>query len=342
MRNPGEAPVAVVLKRSAWRKWVEEERDARILALVEAGDETVRRMRPGHLAHTETVEEVRRALATLGVEATWHEHPHGFLLPARRNRCRLVITVGGDGTLLGASHGIGPDVPLLGVNSSPNHSVGFFCAARKGNAGRAIAAALDGSLSSVTLSRMRVELNGRAVQNRVLNEALFCHSSPAATSRYVLRVVRADQAGRPWARIPALKEEDQKSSGLWVGPPAGSTAAQRSAGGRVLPLASRKLQYVVREPYRPWPIGTAGAREPRLTRGLIDEDEALTLRSKMRSAKLFLDGDHIAYDLSIGDVLTYRRSDEPLIVLGLGRGGGRSGGGSGRPTGGRRAGAKSR
>jgi NAD+ kinase len=318
LKNPGDAPVAVVLKRSSWRKWVEEERDARILALVDAGDETVRRMRPGHIAHTETIEEVRRALGTLGVEATWHEHPHSFRLPARRNRCRLVITVGGDGTLLGASHGIGPGVPLLGVNSSPNHSVGFFCAAKKGSVGRAIAAALEGSLPSMTLSRMRVELNGRALLSRVLNEALFCHASPAATSRYVLRIVRVADAARSWARTPALDEEDQKSSGLWVGPPAGSTAAQRSAGGRVLPLASRKLQYVVREPYRPWPVGALRS-PPRLIRGLIDEGEALTLRSKMRSAKLFLDGDHIAYDLSIGDVLTYRRSDEPLTVLGLGR-----------------------
>jgi NAD+ kinase len=334
MKNPGDAPVAVVLKRSAWRKWVEEERDARILALVEAGDETVRRMRPGHVAHTETVEEVRRALATLGVEATWHEHPHGFELPTRRNRCRLVITVGGDGTLLGASHGIGPGVPLLGVNSSPDHSVGFFCAARKGTVGRSISAALDESLRAVTLSRMRVDLNGRPLSSRVLNEALFCHASPAATSRYVLRVVRGDQAGKPWSRMPALDEEDQKSSGLWVGPPAGSTAAQRSAGGRVLPLVSRKLQYVVREPYRPWPVGSPRARQPRLTQGLIDEIEALTLRSKMRSAKLFLDGDHLAYDLSISDVLTYRRSDEPLTVLGL-----RPGGGSGRRSG---AGAKIR
>ncbi len=361
MKNPGDAPVAVVLKRSSWRKWVEEERDARILALIDAGDETVRRMRPGHVAHAETIEEVRRALATLGVEATWHEHPHGFRLPARRNRCRLVITVGGDGTLLGASHGIGPGVPLLGVNSSPNHSVGFFCAARKGSVGRAIAAALEGSLASMTLSRMRVELNGRVLLSRVLNEALFCHASPAATSRYLLRIVRAEHRGRSWARTPAIDEEDQKSSGLWVGPAAGSTAAQRSAGGRVLPLASRKLQYVVREPYRPWPLGTprtaataataatsttpatsAAARsaqarqpgQPRLTRGLVDEGEALTLRSMMRSAKLFLDGDHLAYDLSIGDELTYRQSEEPLTVLGLGGLGGRRGRS--------RAGAKSR
>jgi NAD+ kinase len=330
VKNPGDAPVAVVLKRSSWRKWVEEERDARILALVDAGDETVRRMRPGHVDHTETIEEVRRALATLGVEATWHEHPHSFQLPARRNRCRLVITVGGDGTLLGASHGIGPGIPLLGVNSSPNFSVGFFCAAKKGSAGRAIAAALEGSLATVTLTRMRVELNGRVLLSRVLNEALFCHASPAATSRYVLRIVRSDQSAKSWARIPAIEQEDQKSSGLWVGPAAGSTAAQRSAGGRVLALASPKLQYVVREPYRPWPIGAARPRLPRLTRGLIDEAQALTLRSKMRSAKLFLDGDHIAYDLSIGDVLTYQRSDEPLTVLGLGATGTRMTQGAGR------------
>jgi NAD+ kinase len=337
VNNPGDAPVAVVLKRSSWRKWVEEERDARILALVDAGDETVRRMHPGHLDHTETVEEVRKALDTLGVEATWHEHPHSFQLPARRHKCKLVITVGGDGTLLGASHGIGPTVPLLGVNSSPNHSVGFFCAAKKGNAGRAIAAALEGTLARIVLARMRVDLNGRSLLRRVLNEALFCHASPAATSRYLLRVVRADDGVRSWSRAPVIAEEDQKSSGLWVGPPAGSTAAQRSAGGRVLPLTSRKLQFVVREPYRPWPVappsragGKSPVRKPRLTRGLIDEKEALTLKSKMRSARLFLDGDHIVYDLSIGDVLIFRRSDEPLVVLGLG------------PAQRRRVGAKSR
>ena len=65
-----------------------------------------------------------------------------------------------------------------------------------------------------------------------------------------------------------------------------------------------------------------------MTQGLIDEAEALTLRSKMRSAKLFLDGDHISYDLSIGDVLAPTAAlDEPLTVLGLrARGKGRAAG----------------
>jgi NAD+ kinase len=297
--------VCVVLKRSSWRKWVEEEGDARIVELIEAGDETVRRMRPGHLDHIATIEEVRGVLAELGVNVFWSDRPHDFRTDALAGRCDLVITVGGDGTLLGASHGIGPGIPLLGVNSSPDHSVGFFCAARKGHAKEAIAAALDGTLEATELSRMRVDLNGRSLIDRVLNEALFCHDSPAATSRYILRIEDGNRT--------AIAEEEHKSSGLWVGPAAGSTAAQRSAGGRVLPLSSSRLQYVVREPYRP------GDELPRLTLGLIEEAQALSLKSRMRQARLFLDGEHLVHDVTIGDVITMRRSAEPLTVLGMKR-----------------------
>jgi NAD+ kinase len=300
-KRTGAAPrVAVVLKRSSWRKWVEEERDARIAALLEAGDETVRRMRPGHIDHVETVEEVRRALRELGAKVSWHDRPHSFCV---EGPCDLVVTVGGDGTLLAASHGIGFGVPLLGVNSSPNNSVGFFCAAKKAGVKSALSSALRGSLPSQELQRMRVELNGKRLLDRVLNEALFCHLSPAATSRYILRLL--DERGARHA------EEEQKSSGLWIGPSAGSTAAQRSAGGSVLPPGSRKLQYVVREPYRP----RGGSL--RMTRGLLVDGQALAVKNKMRQARVFLDGEHIAYDVTIGDVVVFRRSEEPLIVLGL-------------------------
>jgi len=296
--------VTVVLKRTSWRKWVEEEGDVRIAALLEAGDETVKRMRPGHEDHVQTVDEVRRALAELGAEVTWDERPQGFRVDGR---CDLVVTVGGDGTLLAASHGIGAGMPLLGVNSSPAHSVGFFCGAKKGQVRSAIGAALEGNLRRTELTRMQIALNGRALHERVLNEALFCHASPAATSRYILRLTDDHHL--------VLATEEQKSSGLWVGPAAGSTAAQRSAGGRVLPLSSRKLQYVVREPYQV--IGQALT----MTLGLVDETQTLQIRSKMRQARIFLDGDHIVHEIGIGDVVTVRRSTEPLIVLGLSRNG---------------------
>jgi NAD+ kinase len=98
---------------------------------------------------------------------------------------------------------------------------------------------------------------------------------------------------------------------VWVGPAAGSTAAQQSAGGRVMPLSSRKLQYVVREPYRP------RADDMRLTLGQVNEDEALVLKSQMREGRVFLDGDRIVHEVGIGDMVTMSRSDEPLVVLGL-------------------------
>jgi NAD+ kinase len=308
-RRVTRAPrVCVVLKRSSWRKWVEQEADPRVVALLEAGDETVRRMRPGHIDHTETVEEVRTALADLGAEVAWHERPHHFQI---EGRCDLVVIVGGDGTLLAASHGIGPRVPLLGVNSAPAHSIGFFCAAKKGSVRDSLAAALDGSLVRIELARMRVELNGRSLHERVLNEALYCHASPAATSRYILRILEGS-GDRPDGQR-TLAEEEQKSSGLWVGPAAGSTAAQKSAGGRVLPLDSSDLQYVVREPYR------AYGEPPKMVLGLVGEGETLLLKSRMRQARLFLDGDHLVHDITIGDVVTMQRSAEPLVVLGLKR-----------------------
>ncbi len=301
----GSAPrVCVVLKQSSWQRWVDEEADPRILALLEAGDETVQRMRASHVDHLETIDEVRAALAELRVESMWSDHPHGFSV---EGRCNLVVTVGGDGTLLGASHGIGTGVPLLGVNSAPDHSVGFFCGASKGHVHAALAAALRGALPRTELTRMSVDLNGRRLFDRVLNESLFCHVSPAATSRYILRKIDA--------RRQVLAGEEQKSSGLWVGPAAGSTAAQQSAGGRVLPLSSQSLQYVVREPYRPH------GEALELTCGLIDQGEVLAIKSKMKQSCLFVDGDHLVAEVTIGDVVEMRRSDQPLLVLGLGANG---------------------
>jgi NAD+ kinase len=301
------ANVCVVCKRSSWRKWVEEENDARVAALLDANDEVVGRLRLAHQEHVETIEEVRGVLANLSAAVAWHDWAPGFHVDGG---CNLIVTVGGDGTLLAASHGVGPGIPLLGVNSAPNHSVGFFCAAKKGAVREALALALAGKLPRAELTRMRVELNGRVLHDRVLNEALFCHASPAATSRYILRLARRAARG-PSGALDVVAQESQKSSGVLVGPAAGSTAAQQSAGGHVLPLSSRKLQYVVREPYRP------RADEMRLTLGQVNEDEAIVLKSQMREGRVFLDGDRIVHDVGIGDVVTMVRSEEPLVVLGL-------------------------
>jgi NAD+ kinase len=183
------------------------------------------------------------------------------------------------------------------VNSAPRYSVGFFCAARRQNFAKCLDEALEGGARSATLARMKVSVNGSQRSARVLNEALYAHSSPAATSRYFL------QLGK--------QREEQRSSGFWIGPAAGSTAAQRSAGGRVLPLSSKRLQLVVREPYAPF-----GQRYELLKR-VLAPDERLIVRSKMDDAMLWLDGPYREIPVRLGDEVEFAVSDNPLRVLGL-------------------------
>ena len=284
--------IAIVVKRTTYRKFVVEEHDPLIAKLVRRRDPTVSRLKQSHDTHEATMREVEDAIAKIGAEVVHRGGPR-FRIP----KADLVVSVGGDGTLLATSHQIGDGVPLLGINSAPETSVGFFCGAQKGNIGEMLSRALSGRLRAIELTRMRVDLNGKCIHARVLHDALVCHASPAATSRYILRVEHG--------------EEDQRSSGMWIGPAAGSTAAQRSAGGRVLPLSSEKIQYVVREPYTP-----AGGHF-RFAKGLVEPGDALVLHSKMREAKIFLDGHRIVHSMTIGDVLTMRRSADSLTVLGI-------------------------
>ncbi|WP_394829551.1 NAD(+)/NADH kinase [Pendulispora albinea] len=293
--------VLVLAKRTSYRTFVEEQKDAKIRELLDRGDPTVMRLRKSHEAHEETMQEVTSALSALGAEVTVQIGPRA---PFRCEGLDLVLTVGGDGTLLAASHQVGPGVPLLGVNSAPESSVGFFCAAAKGSVLEALRGAFDGTLPKTELARMQVELNDRCIHKRVLNELLFCHSCPAATTRYILRLTHPNGE---------FIEEDQRSSGLWIGPPAGSTAAQRSAGGNVLPLSSKRLQFVVREAY----VRLGGSL--RLPMGLVEDGGTVSIHCKIREGKAFLDGLHIVHDVGMGDRLVMRRSDETLTVLGLTR-----------------------
>lgn len=295
---PGPAPrraprVALVVKRSAWQIYREERKDPRITRLIEAGDAAAARLRASHEAHQQTVREVRAALDALGAKV---ELIVGGTQTFDTSDLDLVITVGGDGTLLSASHSVG-DVPILGINSAPGHSVGFFCGATSGEAADAIAKALRGSLRRTLLTRMQVTVNDKLATARVLNDALFCHSSPAATTRYVIRLGKI--------------EEEQKSSGFWIGPAAGSTAAQRSAGGRVLPLTSKRLQLVVREPYTPH------GEEYRFRHALIPPGTSLVVRSKTHDAKLFFDGPIHSVDVGFGDVIEFTQAPQQLTILGL-------------------------
>lgn len=285
--------VVVAAKRSQYQKYVRDQHDPRALELLARHDPVVANWRRADTLHRRTYDAVLDALDHLGAKVIVPSKPHAEF---DVSGAALVVTVGGDGTFLAASHSVGSE-PVLGINSAPEFSVGYFCAPHRGSLRKHLDDALSGRLRRLQMTRMRVEVNGRLTSSRVLNEALYSHRVPAATSRYILQ----------WGR----KKEEQRSSGFWIGPAAGSTGAQRSAGGRVLPMGSKKLQLVVREPYCP-PGLRIGLRQM-----LVSQAQSISVRSKMDDAALFLDGPYKRIDLHLGDVVRFSASTQPLMALGI-------------------------
>jgi NAD+ kinase len=291
-----DAPrVLAIYKKSTWDVFRRGGRRAHIERLATEGDPDMALVLRAHEDHQSTLDEAREAFRRIGAKATFrHRWADGDV-----SEYDLVVTLGGDGTLLWASHVVGERTPVVAINSAPLTSVGYFCAGQKGNLEETIAAALEGRLEATRLTRMQVELDGELVSTRVLNDILFCHVCPAVASRYVIS--HGDL------------QEDQRSSGIWVGPAAGSTAAQRSAGGVVLPLGSHQIQFVVREPYY-------GRGEPyRLEKGIVEPGDDLLIHSRMRDARIYIDGAHRTCDVDFGSDIRLSCSPEPLTLLGLPR-----------------------
>jgi len=204
----------------------------------------------------------------------------------------LVITVGGDGTVLTASH-FAHDAPILGIKSFGKKSVGYFCAATRKTMNGYLNDIIDGRKRPIKLHRLQVGIDGEKIDELALNDVLFAHETPASTSRYKLTL--------------GSRTEDQKSSGVWISTAAGSTAAIKSAGGDVLPLTSEKMEYFVREPY------TSGGSY-RLLKGTIFPKTVIKIRSLMRGGTIFIDGGSTQYPAPTGSRLTIKGAGRPLMV----------------------------
>ena len=85
-----------------------------------------------------------------------------------RLRGDLLITVGGDGTVLTSSHYAG-DIPILGVNSSPKTSTGFFCLAFPKTFGKILDAILAKHLEPKKIPRLKIRVGRKEVPFFVLN-----------------------------------------------------------------------------------------------------------------------------------------------------------------------------
>lgn len=238
---------------------------------------------------------VRAVLDSAGIE-------YGITVRGKPGRFEvnhdLVISIGGDGTFLDASHAIAsqPDpakrVPLLGVNSVPESSFGNYCNATAANFQIMLDRILSGKEYCHEVARLQAAIDGRPVDVPVLNEVLVAGQNAAATARYDLKV--------------GGLVSSQRSSGLIIATPSGTTGILHSAGGKVIALNSTRFAYQV--------LARFGRPEDDLdlNSGFVSFGDKLVVESTMSNGKIYIDGPHHEFAFKRGSVLEVSVDPNPL------------------------------
>ncbi|KAL9236484.1 hypothetical protein vseg_011149 [Gypsophila vaccaria] len=217
----------------------------------------------------------------------------------------LVVAIGGDGTLLQASHFMDGTIPVLGVNSDPtqleevkqssdefdaSRSTGYLSAATVENFEQVLDDILDKRAFPSEISRISIKLNSEFLPTHALNDLLIAHPCPASLSRFSFRLRNNDQSGNSLVNC--------RSSGLRVSTAAGSTAAMLSAGGFPMHILSKDLQYMVREPI------LLTQENASLMHGLVKSDQTMEITWSTKEGVIYIDGCHVSRPIKLGDTVT--------------------------------------
>ncbi len=197
----------------------------------------------------------------------------------------IIVSVGGDGTVLDLAH-LCKNIPILGVNSDLRNSVGFFCTANAQNIGE-IVANLQAQ-PTTTLNTIQPYIDGRATPERAINDLLFAHNNPAGMTKYEITNPTVET------------RKNRKDSGLLVCTAAGSTAWMYNIGGDLMHLNDNRMQYRSRD--------LRNATSQYAT-------TQLELISRIRDGVLTIDTQHIHYDVTLGQKITLAHGD-PLYIVG--------------------------
>ncbi|XP_011626329.1 probable NADH kinase isoform X1 [Amborella trichopoda] len=212
----------------------------------------------------------------------------------------LVITVGGDGTLLQASHFMDDKIPVMGVNSDPTQdieveekigefdatrSTGYLCAATGRNFEQVLDEVLEGNKTPSELTRILIRVNDLPLSTYPLNDVLIAHPCPAAVSSFSFQLKKDLENSSALVHC--------RSSGLRICTAAGSTAAMLSAGGYPMPILSRDLHYMVREPIHPGMFS-------HLMHGSISPDQSIHIVWKSVEGMIYIDGCHVFHPIQYG------------------------------------------
>jgi NAD+ kinase len=212
----------------------------------------------------------------------------GFVPTCDVEDADLLITIGGDGTLLrGArlAHPLG--MLILGVNTG---RLGFLTEVEADQAGfAALRAVFQGEFQVELRVALHARVNGDGDQHFALNDVVVRRGAQARMAPFGLTL-----DGESVAHLP--------SDGVLVATPTGSTGYFLSAGGPIIHPAVDALGVAALLPH------TLFAR-PMLVPS--DATIEITCDGEIARANLETDG-HIAGELCAGDRVTIRRTEQPV------------------------------
>ena len=201
----------------------------------------------------------------------------------RSEGVELVISIGGDGTVLRNISKMEDPLPILGINMG---TLGFLVDVQPEDAISAIEDVLKG-FTYTERSRLGVYLNGRAL--------------PPATNEMVLITARPAKILTFRVSVDDSMIEELRADGVVFATPTGSTAYAMSAGGPIVdprvdaalivPLAPFKLSA------RPWVVPSSSKISVEMT---IPEKEAA----------IVIDGQH-SYSIKATDKVTLTQAENP-------------------------------
>lgn len=224
----------------------------------------------------------------LNIKYSWKNN----LTKKEFDKIDLVIAVGGDGTVLSASHYL-IDKPLLAVNSNPKESVGALTTISLNELREKLEKIKKGNFKTEKLERIQLNINGKSQDFLALNDIFLANEKAYLISKYKLRIKNI--------------EEEQLSSGLIFSTGTGSTAWFKSAGGNPFSPHEKFIKLIVREPYQ-------HKHKPFKTiEHSIQENESISIETLTPSI-LAIDSIR-EYILNKNDKIEIKISSHPLIRI---------------------------
>lgn len=257
--------------------------------------------KPGDPGVVGTLKELHRLLKYRGHEVLIDNRSQDLSADVKRlhiddlaGHCDLLIVIGGDGTFLMAARTAADfDIPIVGVNLG---RLGFLVDISPEQLASRLEPILDGHYKTDERCLLQAE---------IIRDGQVIHRQTAVNEVVIHRWVTPSMI-EIVTTIDGIYLNTQRSDGVIIATPTGSTAYSLSAGGPILHPALNALVLVPLNPH------TLSNRPI-----VISDDAEIEIRfNQTRQINALVTCDHLEIpDVSIGDKIVIKKADKPIRIL---------------------------